>query len=139
MCPYLSAIQGGKYGDISYEPDPTVIAVFLQLRPLPVEQVLQVFVELDFISHPDAKDIKAARQDPSLVYHSTPGWTWDYQQFNLLNEEFPYQNTLVREAISYAIDREAIRDEIYYGEATVTDNQISRRKSAASMAANMTR
>ncbi len=79
--------------------------------------------ELDFISHPDAKDVKKIRKDPSLVYQSTPGWTWDYQLFNQL-KDFPYKNGLVREAISYAIDREAIRDEIYYGEATVTDNQI---------------
>jgi peptide/nickel transport system substrate-binding protein len=35
-----------------------------------------------------------------------------------------FQNKLVRQAISYAIDREAIANEIYYGEATSTDNQI---------------
>jgi ABC-type transport system substrate-binding protein len=32
----------------------------------------------------------------------------------------------VRQAISYAIDREAIVKEIYYGEAIATDNQIPR-------------
>ncbi len=36
----------------------------------------------------------------------------------------PFRNKLVRQAISYAIDREAIVKEIYYGEALATDNQI---------------
>jgi len=56
----------------------------------------------------------------------TPGWAWDYQQFNLKTgkPDAPYQNKLVRQAISYAIDREAIVNEIYYGEAIATDNQI---------------
>jgi len=80
--------------------------------------------ELDFISHPDAKDVKKIRKEASLVFLSTPGWNWDYQQFNLLNKEFPYQDKLVRQAISYVMDREAIKEEIYFGEATVTDNQI---------------
>jgi peptide/nickel transport system substrate-binding protein len=80
--------------------------------------------ELDFISHPDLKDVGEARKTLDIVYHSTPGWNWDYQCFNLKKKEFPYNNPDVRKAISYAIDREAIRQEIYYGEATVTDNQI---------------
>jgi len=80
--------------------------------------------ELDFISHPDAKDVPEARKNPKLVYSSTPGWNWDYQCFNLRKPQFSYQNKLVRQAISWVIDREAIQKEIYYGEATITDNQI---------------
>src|ERR1700681_2462301 len=38
--------------------------------------------------------------------------------------DLPSHNKLVRQAISYAIDREAIVNEIYYGEGTITDNQI---------------
>ncbi|MFC7399942.1 ABC transporter substrate-binding protein [Chelatococcus sp. GCM10030263] len=81
--------------------------------------------EVDFITHPDAKDVKVARKDASLVTRSTPGWNWDYQQFNLtVRPDLPYHNKLVRQAISYAIDREAIVQEIYEGEATITDNAI---------------
>ena len=75
--------------------------------------------ELDFVTHPDPKEVGAMRKNANFVVKSTPGWEWDYQQFNLKGRpDAPYQNKLVRQAISYAIDREAIVNEIYYGEAT---------------------
>ncbi|MGI6853501.1 ABC transporter substrate-binding protein [Mesorhizobium sp. 1B3] len=81
--------------------------------------------ELDFITHPDARDVAGARENTNYTVASTPGWNWDYQQFNLVGgSSSTYTNKLVRQAISYAIDREAIVNEIYSGEATVTDNQI---------------
>src|SRR5258708_2433267 len=81
--------------------------------------------ELDFVTHPDPKEVGAMRKNSNYVVKSTPGWEWDFQQFNLrAKPEAAYQNKLVRQAISYAIDREAIVNEIYYGEAIATDNQI---------------
>lgn len=83
--------------------------------------------ELDFVTHPDEKDVARARQNSNLVYLSTPGWNWDYQAFTFppfQKPDFPNQNKLVRQAISYAVDREAIRKEIYFNEATVTDSPI---------------
>lgn len=84
--------------------------------------------EVDLVLHPDIKSAKDVRKDPGIVASSTPGWNWDFQQFNLLPgrtpPDFPTRNKLVRQAISYAVDREAIRQQIYYGEATVTDNPI---------------
>ncbi len=82
--------------------------------------------ELDFISHPDPKEVARVRSNPNFTVTSVPGWNWDYQQFNLANAEpgAPYLNKLVREAISYAIDRAAVVEEIYSGEARPTDNQI---------------
>jgi peptide/nickel transport system substrate-binding protein len=83
--------------------------------------------ELDFISHPDAKDVASVRTNPNFVYLSTPGWNWDWQSFNLtpfVPQDAPFRKKEVRQAISYAIDREAIAREIYFGEATVTDSPI---------------
>ena len=81
--------------------------------------------EVDFLTHPDAKDVAEASQNTDFVTHRTAGWTWDYQHFNLsANEGMAYHNKLIRQAISYAIDRQAIVDEIYHGQATVTDNAI---------------
>jgi peptide/nickel transport system substrate-binding protein len=82
--------------------------------------------ELDFVTHPDPKELGQVRKNANVVVSSTPGWEWDYQQFNLKNSkpDAPWRNKLVRQAISYAIDREAIVKEIYYGEALATDNQI---------------
>ena len=66
------------------------------------------------------------RKNTNFVVNSTPGWEWDFQQFNLKSSSPTrrIRNKLVRQAISYAIDREAIVNEIYYGEALATDNQI---------------
>lgn len=81
--------------------------------------------ELDFVTHPDPKEVGAMRKNANFVVKSTPGWEWDFQQFNLKGPaNASWQNKLVRQAISYAIDREAIVNEIYYGEALATDNQI---------------
>lgn len=81
--------------------------------------------ELDYITHPDARDVAGARKESNLTVTSTPGWNWDYQQFNVKGAgDAAFGNKLVRQAISYAIDREAIVNEIYAGEATPTDNQI---------------
>jgi peptide/nickel transport system substrate-binding protein len=81
--------------------------------------------ELDFITHLDPNDAAEARSNKNFTFQSTPGWNWDYQQFNLRTRpDLPFHNKLVRQAISYAVDREAIVNEIYSGQATVTDNQI---------------
>ncbi|WP_420006311.1 ABC transporter substrate-binding protein [Arenibacterium sp. LLYu02] len=82
--------------------------------------------ELDFITHPDPRAVAGMREDSGFTVTSTPGWNWDYQMFNLRGAQptDAYTNKLVRQAISYAIDREAIVNEIYSGEATPTDNQI---------------
>ena len=81
--------------------------------------------EVDFMTHPDHRDVAAAMENTDFHTTSTPGWNWDYQAFNLtVREDLPYHNKLVRQAISYAIDREAIVNEIYAGNATPTDNQI---------------
>ncbi len=99
-------------------------------RPIPDSHVrLQALEkgEVDFITHPDAKDVPEARKNPNLEYLSTSGWNWDYQSFSFApfqKPDFPNQNKLVRQAISYAVDREAIQKEIYYGEATITDSPI---------------
>ena len=82
--------------------------------------------ELDFVTHPDPKEVTQLRKNTNFTVNSTPGWEWDYQQFNLKTSkpDAPFRNKLVRQAISYAIDREAIVNEIYYGEALATDPRL---------------
>lgn len=81
--------------------------------------------ELDFMTHPEPREVKDFAKNKKYNVTRTAGWNWDFQQFNLrLDPQSPFQNKLVRQAVSYAIDREAIVNEIYAGEATVTDNQI---------------
>ena len=56
--------------------------------------------EFDFITHPDPKDMGEVRKNANVVVKSTPGWAWDYQQFNLKKPNMPYQNKLVRQALA---------------------------------------
>src|SRR5260370_13331880 len=52
--------------------------------------------ELDFVTHPDPKELGAMRNDTNFVAKATPGWEWDYQQFHLtVPPALPYHNTLV--------------------------------------------
>ncbi|MBI4279872.1 MAG: ABC transporter substrate-binding protein [Armatimonadetes bacterium] len=87
--------------------------------------------EIDFMSHPDAKDVpevKAGRKGGNLVYTSIPGWNWDYMAFTFpphISADFPTAKSKeLRQAISYALDRETIVKEIYFDEALVTDSPI---------------
>lgn len=85
--------------------------------------------EIDFMDHPNAVDVPEVRDTgvPGLAYHSVPGWNWDYMAFTFppyAPEDAPWNIKEVRQAISYAIDRQTIVDEIYNGEALVSDSPI---------------
>ena len=85
--------------------------------------------EIDIMPRPDPKDTPRFREgsEPGIAYQSVPGWNWDYMDFTFppyIAADFPTANVDVRRAISYAIDRQTIIDEIYAGEAIVTDNPV---------------
>lgn len=85
--------------------------------------------EIDFMDHPNAEDVPELRDTgiSGIEYHSVPGWNWDYMAFTFppnAPEDAPWNIKEVRQAISYAIDRQTIVDEIYYGEALVSDSPI---------------
>jgi len=81
--------------------------------------------EFDFVTHPDPQQIADVKKNTNLTVKSTPGWEWDYQAFNLSKRpDATFQHKALRQAISYAIDREAIVNEIFFGQAIPTDNQI---------------
>ena len=85
--------------------------------------------EIDIMPRPDPKDTPRFREgsEPGIAYQSVPGWNWDYMDFTFppyIAADFPTANVDVRRAISHAIDRQTIIDEIYAGEAIVTDNPV---------------
>ena len=83
--------------------------------------------ELDFVTHPDPKELAAVRKNANFTVQVDAGLgtgTTSSSTSRAPSRTLPYHNKLVRQAISYAIDREAIVKEIYYGEALATDNQI---------------
>ena len=82
--------------------------------------------EIHFMDNPEYKDVEELRADPSLQVFESPGWAWDWLVFNMDTSNAAHneavQNKAVRQAISYAIDRQALVDIAYEGFATPVDN-----------------
>lgn len=99
-------------------------------RPIPDTLVKQTMLrtgELDIIDRPLYKDIGTLSEEKSIRVDSIPGWNWDYLAFRVRPDatndvNAPTEKGMkLRQAISYAIDRQQIAKEIYYGYATPTD------------------
>jgi peptide/nickel transport system substrate-binding protein len=80
--------------------------------------------EIDWTYGLDKKDISALESDPNIQILHAPGWNWDYITFNLALPDRPWLDVRVRKAISYAVDRNAIVESIYYGQATAEDDSL---------------
>jgi peptide/nickel transport system substrate-binding protein len=80
--------------------------------------------EIDWTLALDMKDIPQLRDDPNLQVLEAIGWNWDFILFNLKLEGRPWQDQRVRQAISYAVDREAIVQGVYYGNANPEDDPL---------------
>jgi ABC-type transport system substrate-binding protein len=71
---------------------------------------------------PNPADIPLAKQDPNLKLVSQPGMNIGYLSFN--HTKKLWQNIHMRRAIAYAINRQAIVDNIYQGMGQVAKNPI---------------
>ena len=80
--------------------------------------------EIDFTVGLDKKDMDTLREDSNLQVLDAGGWNWDYITFNTSLPERPWLDKRVRQAISYAVDRTAIVESIYYGGATLEDDSL---------------
>jgi len=80
--------------------------------------------EIDWATELDKKYLPELQDDPNLQVLSAPAWNWDYITFNLDLPDRPWLDKRVRQAVSYAIDRQAIVDTIYYGGATPEDDSL---------------
>lgn len=97
----------------------------ITFRPIPdpfVRSSLLRAGEIDLIDAPDYKDVAGFRKDPRFTVQSVAGWNFDYLQPNHKRE--PFNNVKVRQAISYALDRQEIASNVYYGESTPDDDAL---------------
>lgn len=78
--------------------------------------------EVDFVDVPEFKDLDELKKDPKLTIDNVAGWNWDYMTFDMAKTPFNKQE--VRQAISYALDRRALSDAVYYGWGTPTDTML---------------
>jgi peptide/nickel transport system substrate-binding protein len=80
--------------------------------------------EIHFTVGLNKKDMPTLREDPNLQVLDAGGWNWDYITFNLALPDRPWLDKRVRQAISYAVDRNAIVESVYYGGATAEDDSL---------------
>jgi peptide/nickel transport system substrate-binding protein len=106
--------QGGK---------PYLDELIFRIVPDPfVRQSLLVEGDVDFTDVPDYREVGSLESNTDLTIQQTDGWGWDYLSFNTTMA--PTDNKLVRQAISYAIDRQELVDAIYFGYAAPADQPV---------------
>lgn len=69
------------------------------------------------------KDVDAAKKDGSIQFVQWPGT--GYTQVNLNISQPPLNDIRIRQAMTYALDREAIRQGIYFGVPTLANGPIT--------------
>jgi peptide/nickel transport system substrate-binding protein len=79
--------------------------------------------EVDFDDLPVFQHLPKLLTNDKVVVDRVPGWNWDYMTFDAAKTPFNMQ--AVRQAISYALDREAINQLIYYGLGHPTDTMLA--------------
>lgn len=77
---------------------------------------------IDICQFPNPEDIDLAKKDPAMKLVSQPGMNIGYVSFN--HTKPLWQDKRVRQAIAYAINKQAIVDNIYYGLGQVAKNTI---------------
>ena len=75
---------------------------------------------VDFIEYAPAKDIPQMKADKTLAIAGDQNTNIRYLGFNLTMKDKPWANPKVRQAISMAMDRQAIVDAAFYGLAIPT-------------------
>jgi len=79
--------------------------------------------EIDFLELLDYSDVEDIRKTEGIKLMTNPGGNWDYICFNQTAE--PYSIKEVRQAIAYAVDREALVNNVYYGEGEPDDDPLN--------------
>jgi peptide/nickel transport system substrate-binding protein len=73
--------------------------------------------EIDIMLQVTAKDIKKLQEENGLVVTSVPGTFWEYIGLN--TSSGPLADAKVRQAVAWAVDREAINKIVKFGQASV--------------------
>ncbi|HTV71542.1 MAG TPA: ABC transporter substrate-binding protein [Rhizobiaceae bacterium] len=78
--------------------------------------------ECHVMPYPNAADVEAMKADQNLTVMEAPGLNVAYLAFNTLTP--PFDKTEVRKAIDMAINKQAIVDAVFQGQAIVAKNPI---------------
>ncbi|GBU09257.1 dipeptide/heme ABC transporter periplasmic binding protein [Gammaproteobacteria bacterium] len=96
---------------------PKIKNLIFSITPSSIVRVQKILAnECDLISYPPLTSIAELKQDKNLVIDDIPALSLGYMYLNTANFA-PLTDPRVRNALSYAIDRNTIVKEIFYGSA----------------------
>jgi dipeptide transport system substrate-binding protein len=78
--------------------------------------------ECHVMPYPNPADIEAMRNDPDINLLEQEGLNVGYLAFN--TEKEPFTNKLVRQALNYAVNKQAIIDAVFQGSGKIAKNPI---------------
>ncbi|MFY8031604.1 MAG: ABC transporter substrate-binding protein, partial [Devosia sp.] len=78
--------------------------------------------QCDIIPYPIPGDVASLREDPNLVVTETAGENIGFIAFN--TQQPPFDNPKVRQALDLAVNREAILEGVYSGQAVLARNPL---------------
>ncbi len=78
---------------------------------------------VDLIDRPASKDLASLRNQKELTYDETAGL--GYQAIDLNNARAPFDKVEVRQAVAYAVDREALATSVLFGSVTPGQGPIA--------------
>ncbi len=94
----------------------------LVIKPIPDDQARMVNLlagSIDFLMRVPLADIELLEQTEDItIVRQEPGFAFDAFIFNVTRP--PFDNTLVRQAMNYAVDREKMRELAYHGQGLMT-------------------
>ena len=95
----------------------------IEMVPVPDDTARSTAIRtgtVDFVEYAPAKDIPQLKADKSLTIAGDQNTNIRYLGFNLTQKDKPWANPKVRQAMSLAMDRQAIVDAAFYGLAIPT-------------------
>ncbi len=95
----------------------------IEMTPVPDDTARSTAIRtgtVDFVEYAPAKDIPQLKADKTLTIAGDQNTNIRYLGFNLTQKDKPWANPKVRQAISLAMDRQAIVDAAFYGLAIPT-------------------
>lgn len=92
-------------------------------NPQTAVQILQTG-DIHMMDHPTLADIKILQESEGVQVQFATSPNVAYLAFNLNKEAAPYNNLHFRRAVAYAIDREALNSQVYYGLAVPARNIV---------------
>lgn len=123
---HLSAKKFANYWEKGDDGQPLPYLDQVVYKPVPDDTVRLTSLRtntLDIIDQVAAKDVAGLRQQKDLVFDEVPGL--GYQGLSLNLKKAPFDKVEVRQAVSYALDRDAIADVVFFGAVKAAQGPIA--------------